>query len=702
MLRTRFSAGLPRVRRWFPHVGIPIHAATAAVVLAAAIPAATAAQETAEAARRGWTPEEQVNVRPVGNVVASPDGQRVVFTVSEPVMDDERSEFVTQVWVAAADGSESVQFTHGEKSSTSPSWSPDGAWIAFTSTRSGKSNLWRIHARGGEAEQITDVKSGVGAFAWSPDGRSIAFLMEDPPSDDEEKAEKRRDDARVVDDDFRMTHLWVVSVEKDAEAEREPRRLTDGAFTVGGGFSGGFDWSPDGRRIAFPHQPTPRVDDWPLADVSVVDVQTGEIRGLASTNAAESQPLFSPDGRWIAYTASDDPASWAFMRHVHVMPAEGGEPRRLAATFDEQPSLVGWSTDSRAIYFTETHGTATRLSALPIDGGEPVTVGEGSPAVFSASLNHSRTAFGLSGQSADEAPEAYATRVEQWSPARASRANAELPPHAVPITEVVQWTAPDGLEIEGLVTYPVGYEAGQRVPMLVIAHGGPTGVMTRTFVGNRGVYPVAAFAAEGFAVFRPNFRGSSGYGREFRYANYGDWGVGDYQDIMSGVDHLIERGVADPDRLGFMGWSYGGYMTSRVITQTDRFRAASVGAAVTNLMSFTGTADIPGFIPDYFNGEFWDDPEPYARHSAMFNVKGVTTPTLIQHGERDLRVPLSQGQELYNALVRQGVTVRMVVYPRQPHGLQEPRHIIDAGRRNLDWFRTHVLERAAAEDSVEG
>ena len=217
----------------------------------------------------------------------------------------------------------------------------------------------------------------------------------------------------------------------------------------------------------------------------------------------------------------------------------------------------------------------------------------------------------------------------------------------------LRWKGSDGLEIEGLLTYPVGYEKGRRVPMLVIVHGGPAGVYTRAFVGMPNPYPITAFAERGYAVLRVNPRGSSGYGRKFRYANYRDWGGGDYRDIMTGVDHAIGMGVADPDRLGIMGWSYGGYMTSWVITQTKRFKAASVGAGVTNLMSFTGTADIPGFVPDYFGGEYWDVFDRWRARSAMFNVKGVTTPTLIQHGEQDLRVPISQGYELYNALMRQ-------------------------------------------------
>jgi dipeptidyl aminopeptidase/acylaminoacyl peptidase len=268
-------------------------------------------------------------------------------------------------------------------------------------------------------------------------------------------------------------------------------------------------------------------------------------------------------------------------------------------------------------------------------------------------------------------------------------------------TEVIRWKSADGLEIEGLLTYPVGYAKGKRAPLLLVIHGGPMGVFTQSFAGTAGPYPVAAFAAKGYAVLRANVRGSSGYGKKFRYANYGDWGGGDFQDLMTGVDHVIGLGVADPERLGVMGWSYGGYMTAWTITQTKRFRAASVGAGVTNLMSFTGTADIPSFLPDYFAGEFWDRLDAYRAHSAMFHVKGVSTPTLIQHGERDARVPLTQGKELYNALKRQGCATQMVIYPRTPHGIEEPRLLLDCMKRNLEWFDRYLQGPKEARPSPE-
>ncbi len=634
-----------------------------------------------------WTPEEMMKVKTVGAVQVSPDGKRVIFTVTEPLMTEDKSEYLTQIWMANADGSASFQFTFGEKSSTNPQWSPCGKCIAFTSSRSGKNNIWRIRADGGEAEQLTDVKSEVMSFAWSPDGKSIAFTMTEPLSEQEEKDQKAKNDARVVDENIKKAHLWIIPVHKDTQGKREAKRLTQGDFHVDGE---GWDWSPDGKTIAFSNVPSPVVDDWTKADISMVDVATSEIKPLVKTAAAESQPLYSPDGQWIAYTASDVPPTWGGTAWTMIIPSSGGQPKRLASTHDEQPDLVAWSADGKWIYFTEANGTISQLGALPVDGGMPKILNQNDSLVFSVNLNSTHTTFGLSAQALDKAPEVYVTAADKWSPIQVSKVNANAPSHPLGKTEVVHYRAPDGLEIEGLLTYPVGYEKGKRYPLLLIIHGGPAGVFVQSYLASRSAYPIAAYAAQGWAVLRCNIRGSSGYGKKFRYANYKDWGGMDFKDLMAGVDYVIGTGVADPNRLGVMGWSYGGYMTSWVITQTKRFQAASIGAPVTNLTSFTGTADIPSFIPDYFGAEFWNNPAIYTKHSAMFNIKGATTPTLILHGEQDLRVPIQQGYELYNALKRQGATVKMVVYPRQPHGLREPRLVLDAGKRNIEWFKQYL------------
>src|ERR1019366_5198676 len=265
-------------------------------------------------------------------------------------------------------------------------------------------------------------------------------------------------------------------------------------------------------------------------------------------------------------------------------------------------------------------GTVTQLGRLPIKG-PPEIIAKLEGVASGIHLNATRTHFGFTLESLDKAPEAYISPVERFEPKAVSAVNAKLPKLPLGKTEVIQWKSKDGLDIEGLLTYPANYEKGKRYPLLLNVHGGPMGVFTQSYVASPGQYPIAAFSARGYAVLRPNPRGSSGNGKKFRYANYNDWGGGDYQDLMTGVDHVIKMGIADENRLGVMGWSYGGFMTSWTITQTKRFKAASVGAGVTNLMSFTGTADIPSFLPDYFGGEFWDNPETYRKHSAMFNIK---------------------------------------------------------------------------------
>lgn len=636
-------------------------------------------------AQSAWTPELEMKVKTVGAVRISPDGKKVAYTVSTPVMAPDKSEFVTQIWLANSDGSEAVQLTYADKSSDNPRWSPDGKMLAFTSGRSGKTNLYVIRLIGGEAEQLTDVKSGVGNFGWAPDGARIAFVMRETPTEEEEKGTKGKDDWRWIDENVKLNRLHVINLQKDANGKRESRVLTKE-----GNIEGDFDWSPDSKTIVFTRTRMPKADYWPSADLFAIDVDSGAVRTLAATNASESGPTYSPDGKWISLVVSDDPPRWAGYRRIAIIPASGGTPRLLPETFDAQPGIIDWSNDGKRIFFSETHGTVSRVSAIDVTSGAITALNKGNEVIGAISLNGARNMLGFTMQASDKPPEAFVATTESFAPVQVSQVNVDLPKLPLGKTKVVKWKSADGQEIEGLLTYPVDYKPGTRVPLLLVIHGGPAGVFTQSFLVGRGPYPMAAFAARGYAILRPNPRGSSGYGQKFRFANIKDWGGGDYQDLMTGVDHVVGMGVADPERLGVMGWSYGGFMTSWVITQTKRFKAASVGAAVTNLMSFIGTADIPSFIPDYFGGQPWENLEIYRTHSAMFNAKGVSTPSLIQHGEADERVPISQGYEFYNALKVQNVPVRMITFPRMPHGLNEPKMVLKSKQTNIEWFDKYV------------
>jgi dipeptidyl aminopeptidase/acylaminoacyl peptidase len=637
-------------------------------------------------AQEAWTPQLSLRVETITGAMPSPEGSLVVYTQTRHVMEEERSEQISQVYLAKADGSARRQLTFGEKSATAPSFSPDGRFVYFRSARTGHMNLFRIAVDGGEAQRVTDWKGDIGPYAVSPDGKWLAFAGV-PESAEEIRNKKQKRDYLVVDENPKSHALWLVSASGSAAAAR---RLTDGKR-----HAAELNWAPDSRSIVFEHRPTPSPDLFTKADLAEVEIETGKEIPLAATAAAESQPRCSPDGRYVAFVLSPERARWPGDARLALVARKDRNVRALARSWDERPSLLGWDAASSQLYFAEMKHTRAALYAMPLDG-PPKIIYEPRAGTFFAgygpnadlSSRGSHWAFAL--ESSSEPPEAFAARLPDGAPVMVSRANQDLPKPPLGETKAIRWKAADGREIEGLLTYPAGYRAGQKYPLILNIHGGPANYFSETFLGKAGLYPLAAFTARGYAILRPNPRGSGGYGKEFRFANVNDWGGKDYQDIMAGVDHVIAMGLADPERMAVMGWSYGGFMTSWIITQTQRFRAAVVGAAVTNLWSFTGTADIPSFLPDYFEGEPWDVFENYRKHSPMSYVKGVRTPTLILHGAADERVPVTQGYEFYNALKRQGIEVKMVVYPRTPHSVQEPKFLEDVMERHLGWVEHHV------------
>ena len=652
-----------------------------------------------------WTVEKQIAYPLIGETAIAPDGRFVAYTVREPLLKDEESKFIHHLYLVETESGARRQLTFGEHSNVQPRWSPDGRYLAFLSNRAGQNNLYCLRIDGGEAWALTRFEKGpVGGFRWSPDGRRLALLRPDPPTEEKEKARKAKDDPLLWDEEHDYVHLWMVPFAVGPRELPEVVRVTTGRFHIVG-----LDWFPDGTRLAITHQATPVVDTWTETRLATVPAEPlaadkpFDEPGLTDVGllaAWFAQPWVSPDGQWIAAIVGEQPARWAFAALPTLFPVGAGEPRTLSQTPDAQVTLLGWAADGKALFGLEAIGFDSQLIMIPTDGSPAVVITSSATLKQAPSLSRSGQLV-YAAQSFHEPN--HVTRFDPRTGDERPIAAVDLPeawPAALPRADVRRWDAPDGLEIEGAVVYPLDFEPGRRYPLVVEVHGGPQGVFSRNYLAGLTRYgDVAALAERGYFVLRVNPRGSSGYGRDFRFANYGDWGEGDYEDIMAGVELLIAEGLVDPARLGIMGWSYGGYMSSRVITKTDRFGAACVGAGVTNLMTMNGTADIASFIPEYFGGEYWDDLEPYVNHSPMFQVRGVTTPTLIQHGQEDTRVPLSQGRELYNALKRQGVPVRLVIYPRQGHGIDEPRLRMDMARRPVQWFERWLKDEPPADGS---
>lgn len=636
-----------------------------------------------------WTPAKSMEIRQIQGTAVSPDGSTVAYVIRVPVMEGEKSEYLSHIWLVNADGSAARQFTRGEKSSSNPAFSPDGRWLGFSSSRSGKSQVWAIPLDGGEARQVTDAEAGTGNFAWSPDGKRIAYLMTDPETEEEKARTKEKRDPIFVDQNFKYAHLYAVAFDPAAEKPAEAVRLTEGAFHVTG-----FDWAPDGSAIAFGHQADPRLDEGArAADISVVPSDGSKtVRGLVTLGGTDGSPFWSPDGRWIAFESSGDEPQRVGLADVYVVAAGGGQPRRLADSHDRSGGIAGWSRDGTLVYLNESVGTTRHLTALPVDGGRlrQITSGEGTLGGGSMAAEADLMAF--TWQDAATPADVFVSPVSRWAPKKITNVNAGVALPPLGRTELLKWRSPDGkFEIEGLLTYPVNYDPSRKYPLILNVHGGPAGVFAQSYTGSASTYNLQYFAQEGYAVLRPNPRGSTGYGSDFRFANVRDWGYGDMDDLMAGVDAVIEKGVAHPDSLLLMGWSYGGYMTSFAVTRTDRFKAASMGAGLPNLVSMVTTTDIGEYIVAHLGGEeFWEDYEGYERHSAIYRIANVKTPVQVIHGERDLRVPTTQGQEFYRALQRRGVPTEMIVLPRTPHGPQEPKLLMEVSPIILKWFDKHL------------
>ena len=611
----------------------------------------------------------------------SPDGKSTLFMI--------KSDSAVNLWIA--DGSGGTRpLTSGNQIDENPRWSPDSQWLAFESDRrrkpetAGRHQVWLVPAAGGEATQLTAEAFEVRTLAWMPDGKSVAVLASQEAGHLDQGQSAQNGEPQLVGATREDYCIVLVSV-PDGRAEllyKSARPIT--SFSV----------SPKGDEIAFADQANWREPEGRFHGVvKVLDISNKKPRTLSGGELSSSGPLYSDDANWIAFRGGPQ-KDWSANDSIYVIPASGGVARQITRDFDENVAQYMWAPDSKSVYFSGARGMDVDLFQVTLDGKvAPVYTEQGIARAFSVAGNR----LSFLHESPSEPPNVFLASISPQAGATFSVKQitdldyGRLRNLALGKIQTVHWkNKNDGLKLEGQLWVPPDYQPGHRYPLLVVLHGGPNGETSNGFVLRTELYPLQVFASEGYVVFLPNPRGSNGYGQKFREMVREDWGGADFEDILCGVDDLISRDIVDKDRMGVMGWSYGGYLTAWAITHSDRFRAASVGAGPVDLFTMYGGTDIPEFMESYFGGTPWTATQLYLSHSPMAYVDRVKVPTLIQHGAGDGRVPTSISYQLYRALKANGVNCALIIYPDTGHNVGSPQLIRDGMRRNLDWFNRYV------------
>jgi len=634
------------------------------------------------------TVDQILSLKRAGSPEISPDGRSVAYTVRETNWDDNAYE--TEIWLADAASGATRQLTNAKKSSQSPAWSPDGSRLAFISDRTDTRQIYVINPTAGEAAALTSLEDGVSSFAWSPDGSSIAYTATEPKAAAIKDREKKYGEFQVVQQDYRMTHLFTIDV-----VTRVTRSLTSGAFTVGS-----FQWSPDGKSIAFDHRVNSALANSGSSDISILTVATGSVRPLVTQDGPDSHPVWSPDGSRIAFeTAMANPAFFYGNGLIATVAVAGGAPTVLTAAFDEDPSIVAWRPNG--LFFSASQRTRSYVFRIDPDSKAVARIAPAEGAVgssFSLSRDGSQIAF-LDADEKTMAEVEVAAVGRGDAPARGAKKltdmNAQTTGWRASTLEVVSWKSQDGTPIEGVLHKPVDFDPSRKYPLLVVIHGGPTGV-SRAVPFTSTIYPIDVWVPRGVLVLEPNYRGSAGYGEKYRALNVRNLGVGDAWDVLSGVDSLIAKGLVDPTKVGTMGWSQGGYISAFLATHdAARFKAISVGAGISDWMTYYVNTDITPFTRQYLKGTPWADPDIYAKTSPITYIKQAKTPTLIQHGATDQRVPLPNAFELYRGLLDNHVPSKLIVYEGFGgigHGPTKPKSHRATMDHNLEWFDQYMFQ----------
>jgi dipeptidyl aminopeptidase/acylaminoacyl peptidase len=642
------------------------------------------AQETATT----LTVDHFFEFRNVRNPQISPDGKWVAYTVSKPDLKGNKSE--TRIWMVPADGGEAIPMTAKGYSASQPRWSPDGKYLSFMASRDGaQTQVWALNRLGGEAQQLTDVKQGVNGYEWSPDGSRLLLMIRDAKPE----AEKGREDWPVpyVIDRLQFKRDYVGYLDR--------RRVHIYTFTPGDSAavqitSGDFDhsepaWSPDGKRIAFVSNRTDNPDGNSNDDIWIVDADNtdkGQTIVQVTTNPGRDRsPAWSPDGRYITYTTViDTSVIWYATTHLAISPADGGPARVLTESLDRHVSSPRFAPDGRSVWFLIEDGGESQLVSIGTNGRNFNRVISGQVSVSSFDMMGQRVVALKGTASAPDEIFAWTNRgLRQLTNVNSAFLSG------VNLGEVkeINFSSWDGTPIHGFLVKPVGYREGERYPTILWIHGGPVAQFDHSFS-----FTAHLFAANGYAVVMVNPRGSSGYGQAFSEILFADWGNKDYEDVMAAIDHVIEEGYADPERLGVGGWSYGGILTNYVITKTDRFRGAISGASEALYRSNYGH-DHYQLTWELELGLPWENAEAWERISPFNDVANIVTPTLWIGGALDWNVPILNSEQMYQAMRRLGRETLLVVYPNEHHGIRQPVFQKDRFERYLHWFGKYVLSQ---------
>jgi dipeptidyl aminopeptidase/acylaminoacyl peptidase len=638
----------------------------------------------AQSERRVPTIEELLHLAYVGGVEISPNGKWIAYTVTQA--DFEEDEYLSQIWLAEVETKRTFQLTRGKAPASSPKWSPDSALLGFLSKRNDdERQVYVIRPTGGEALQLTASETSVSAFEWSPNGKSLVYIAEEPESEYLESRKDHLGDFMVVRREYANSHLWSIDVPTTLGKTVEGEQLTKGKdFNVIG-----FSWSPDSTKIAFSATVNPDLVNRGTADLYILDLGDKSTKKIVSQTGPDSDPHWSPDGTQIVFsTVMGRRHYYPLNNELALVSATGGSPRSLTDDFDEEVYFVAWNQEG--IYFQASQKTAAHLFRLDPTTEKLSRVTDPDDLIagsFTLTDDGKKVAFAA--DSPTTLREVYVSNLTPFEPVALTAMTEQVTDFRLGTRELISWKSKDGTVIEGVLVKPVDFDPNKKHPLLCIIHGGPTGIDRPVFRGNRN-YPVDIWTGRGALVLRVNYRGSAGYGEAFRTLNVRNLGVGDAWDVLSGVDYLVEKGWVDPERIGCMGWSQGGYISAFLTTSSDKFAAISVGAGISNWATYYYNTDITPFTINYLGDDPAADPEIYKKTSPMSYVMNASTPTLIQHGELDRRVPIPNAYELRQGLEDRGVPVEMVVYKGFGHGINKPKSQRGVMWHNLVWFNHYL------------